>query len=176
MSKMNEVEKLHLQKMIKANDAQDNTESIRTLKHSDTIRNDVAKLLQLKKDYSRLAKSNPVQFDAMCVSRCGFLFDNYTDIFNKVKKDEIDLNILHNLLTVLKMIEEGELDQHEGSFEVGKLLKQIYVDSALKKAEHLDEEHKKRTDAAKPPRPATEKVSWSEYKKKIAATSAAGTE
>ena len=30
------------------------------------------------------------------------------------------------------------MDQHEGSFEVGSLLKKIYVDSALRKAEKLN--------------------------------------
>jgi hypothetical protein len=41
-------------------------------------------------------------------------------------------------LDILKKIEDGQLDQHEGSFMVGTILKDIYVDSALKKAEKLD--------------------------------------
>ena len=41
-------------------------------------------------------------------------------------------------LKVLSDIENGELDQHEGSFIVGKILKEIYIDSALKKAEKID--------------------------------------
>ena len=56
-----------------------------------------------------------------------FLFNKYTDIFNKIKKDEIDLNILFQLLHILKLIEDSKLDQHTGSFEVGKLLKSIYI-------------------------------------------------
>jgi hypothetical protein len=81
-----------------------------------------------------------------------------------LKKDEIDLGILSKLLVVLKLIEIGKLDQHEGSYEVGKLLKQIYVDSALRKAEHLDKNH-----APKPkvhaPTAAPKNISWSQYKK-----------
>jgi hypothetical protein len=51
--------------------------------------------------------------------------------------DEIDLGILSKLLIVLKQIDIGKLDQHEGSSEVSKLLKPIHVDSALRKAEQL---------------------------------------
>ena len=55
-----------------------------------------------------------------------------------MKKDEIEINLLYKFLDILKKIEEGELDQHEGSFQVGTILKDIYVDSALKKADKLN--------------------------------------
>ena len=66
---------------------------------------------------------------------------NNQEIFNKVKKDEIDISILHKFLDVLRRIEEGELDQHEGSFLVGTILKELYVDSAIKKGDKLDEKY-----------------------------------
>ena len=47
-------------------------------------------------------------------------------------------NIFNKFLDVLKRIEDGELDQHEGSFMVGTLLKELYIDSAIKKSEKLD--------------------------------------
>ena len=161
---MDSLERLNLQKMVEANGAQDNTSLIQTLKHSDLIREEVGKLIKLKNDYKRLAKTNPHEFDSMCVNRCNFLFNSYTDIFNKVKKDEIDLAILWQLLNVLKCIEDGKIDQHEASFEVGKLLKKIYIDSALKKAEKLDKIHSK---DVKEPVKVERKISWSEYKKNI---------
>lgn len=156
---MNDSERLNLQKMIKANDSENNTQLIRTLKHSTMIKNDVDLLLKLKKEHDHLAKSNPDEFDSMCVSKCSFLFNNYTDIFNKVKKDEMNLTILLRLLNVLHSIEEGAVDQHEGSFEVGKLLKEIYIDSALKKAEKLDNENNKQEEVKK-----IENISWHQYK------------
>jgi len=101
----------------------------------------------------------------MCVNRCSFLFNNYTDIFNKVKKDEIDLEILGRLLGVLKMIEDGKAGQHEASVEVGKLLKQIYIDSALKKSEKLDKLHAGHADSSSASSlPPAKKVSWKQYK------------
>ena len=67
---MNDQEKIQLQKMIQANDTEDHTEVIRRVKHSASITQDVMTMLKLKKEYARLAKSNPAQFDAICVSRC----------------------------------------------------------------------------------------------------------
>jgi len=158
---MNDLERLNLQKMLKANDAENNTHLIRELKHSTKILEGVDELLKIKRENPRLAKSNPEKFDEMCVSKCQFLFNNYTDVFNKVKKDEIDLQILIRLINVLHAIEEGHVDQHEGSFEVGKLLKQIYIDSALRKAGKLDED----VDDNEIKQPI-EQISWAEFKSK----------
>ena len=157
---MNDSERLQLQKMIQANDTQNNTQDIRKLKHSKKILADVDMLLKLKQDNKLLAKSNPESFDSMCTNKCSFLFNNYTDIYNKVLKDEINLQILERLINVLYSIEEGQVDQHEGSFEVGKLLKSIYIDSALKKADKINELHEKK-EQEKPIKP----ISWTEFKK-----------
>ena len=135
---MDELDRIQLNKMIAANDVEDCTEAIRNKKHSKKIRDDVTKMLELKKKYVRLSKSNPDQFDAMLVSQCNFLFNSYTDIYNKVKKEEISLAILWELLNVLEKIENGDADQHSGAYEVGNLLKKMYIDSALKKAEKID--------------------------------------
>ena len=164
-------QRIHLQKMIDANDTEDHTEVIRRVKHSSQIYQDVSTMIKLKHDYSRLAKSNHKQFDAMCVSRCTFLFTYYTDLYNRLKTGEIDLNLMFKMIRVLREIEDGKLDQHEGSYEVGKILKSIYVDSALKRSENLDAEQaakEKRgtTKAAKTSRPAIpeKKLSWAEFK------------
>jgi hypothetical protein len=163
---MDTLDRLNLNKMIDANNVQDCTNEIRAKKHSKLIRDDVTRLIGLKKKYSRLAQSNPNQFDTMCVSQCSFLFNHYMEIFNKIKKDELNLNILHQLLDVLKDIEEGQLDQHAGAFEVGKLLKTMYIDSALIKAERTD---KKTGEKKAVPKPIERKITWAEYKDKLMA-------
>ena len=155
------MDRLQLEKMIQANDAADNTSQIRELRHSMRIHEDVGTLLNLKREYARLAKTHPEQFDMMCVKRCAFLFNTYTDIFNKVKKDEIDLTILGKLLGVLKLIEDRKVDQHEASVEVGQLLKEIYIDSALKKSDKLEKQHSGSGTASLPP---PKKISWKQYK------------
>ena len=103
--------------------------------------------------------SDALNLEAM--NECNFLFTYYTDIYNKIRKDEIDLKILFQFLDVLQKIEDGKVDQHEGSFEVGLLLKKIYVDSALKKAERLNAE----SDAAAPEYKGPQvDISWKQFK------------
>ena len=161
---MDDSQRLQLQKMLSANQVEDCTDKIRTVKHSSQIRNDVQTLLKLKRDYSRLAKSNHEQFEQICTGRCSFLFNNYTDIYNKVLKDELNLIMLDKILDKLADIEEGRLDQHEASFEVGKLLKEMYIDSALRKSEKLDKAAQNKEKSKKPVRPPPKKLSWSQFK------------
>jgi hypothetical protein len=165
---MNDEERLKLKKMINVNDVVDQTDKIRNTKHSDLIREDVKNFMFLKNKYQRLAKSNPAEFDKMCLSKCTFLFNNYTDIYNKIKNNEIDLTILEKFLIVLKQIEDGNVDQHEGSYKIGQLLKNLYIDSALKHADKIDaseNKNKKKEKAAPKPR----EISWKEYKLRGAA-------
>ena len=49
----------------------------------------------------------------MCMKRANFLYTNYTNIFNKLVKGELNLEILGRLIMILQKIEKGECDQHE---------------------------------------------------------------
>ena len=160
---LNNQEKLDLQKMIKANDTEDCTEEIRNKKQSVLIRNDVKQMIYLKQKYNRLAKSNPNEFDKICVNQCQFLFNNYTDIYNKIKNDTLNLTIFDKFLTILKQIEDGELNQHEGSYLVGKHLKELYIDSAMRNREKLDSKDRKKKVQKKPPR-QEKKISYKDFK------------
>jgi hypothetical protein len=84
---MNESQKLQLQKMITANNVEDTTALIRSLNHSGILRNNVNKLLELKAKYP----TDESQLHAEAMAECSFLFTYYTDIYNKIRKDEIDL-------------------------------------------------------------------------------------
>ena len=155
---MDPKQKLALQKMMTEGDVPETTDQIRELKHSSLIREQVGILDSLRKKHSDTM--NAAEFDDLCTSECSFLFSNYTDIFNKVKKNEIDMIILDEFLKVLARIENKEIDQHEGSFEVGKLLKKLYIDSALRKSAHLDEESAEQPPMRKEPKA----LSWRQYK------------
>ena len=91
-----------------------------------------------------------------------FLFTNYTDIYNRIKNDEINIELLFNFLNVLSDIENGEINQHEGSFIVGKILKEIYIDSALKKAEKIDKIYNNQKEEIIEPI----NIYWKDWKKK----------
>lgn len=154
---MDDKQRLQLQNMIKANNVEDQTDLIRNLKHSDILRNEVKTLMAIKSKYD----NNMEKVHMEGVSECNFLFTYYTDIYNKVRKDEIDPVILNKFFDVLKQIEDGELNQHEGSFAIGTLLKELYVDSALKKADKLNENNEKKQE----PKKAQVNISWKQYKK-----------
>ena len=94
-----------------------------------------------------------------------FLYSNYTNIFNKIIKDNLDLNLLNNFLTVLKKIEDGECDQHEASVIVGNILKELYVDSAIRKEQNREKRDKKRKK--KDNKRKKKNISWLEYKKTL---------
>jgi hypothetical protein len=132
---MDDDERLKLDQMLKENNVENMTGKIRELQHSSKILNDVKTMLDMKKKYARLSKTNPTQFENMVIKRCQFLFTKYTNIYNRLYKEQLNLEILMKLINVLKNIEEGGVDQHEGSVIVGKILKEMYVDSALKQEE-----------------------------------------
>ena len=133
---MDEKSRLQLNNMLSTNNVLDQTELIRNLKHSQVLRNNVNDLISLLAKH--IDDENALKMEAMV--KCEFLCTYYTDLYNKIRKDEIDLKILFEFLNVLQKIEDGKLDQHEGSFEVGTLLKKIYIDSALRKADKLNKD------------------------------------
>jgi hypothetical protein len=78
-----------------------------------------------------------------------------------VYKDEIDMNIMSNLLNILKQIEDGKVDQHEGSVLVGKILKELYVDSALKRCDNINNSIEQTPEHVFV---ESKQISWKQYK------------
>ena len=152
---MDEKSRLQLNNMLSTNNVLDQTELIRNLKHSQVLRNNVNDLISLLAKH--IDDENALRMEAMV--KCEFLCTYYTDLYNKIRKDEIDLKILFEFLNVLQKIEDGKLDQHEGSFEVGTLLKKIYIDSALRKADKLNKDEV----VFEPQKPLVD-ISWKDYK------------
>lgn len=153
---MDDNQRLQLQNMIQANNVEDQTDLIRNLKHSEILRSQITQLVLLRSKYGDDAEK--INIEGM--AECNFLFTYYTDIYNKVRKNEIDLQMLTKFLDVLKDIEDGKLNQHEGSFQVGTILKEMYVDSALKKAEKLNENNEPTPE----PKKASVEISWKQFK------------
>jgi len=159
---MNSKEKLDLKKLLGEMNADDNTEDIKRLKHSTIIRDDIRKLESIKLEHVGKTFDELVSIAQI---ECPFLFGGYTDIFNKVLKGEIDLVIMSRLLIVLKLIEDGNVDQHEGSVMVGKILKELYIDSAIKQSENLEkqrEENMPKSAETSSIGPQVN-ISWKEY-------------
>jgi len=151
---MNENDRLNLKRMIGQSDCDDNTDAIRKLKHSKLIRAELNTFIKLKRN------TRGDDFDDVCRNKCSFLYNNYMDIFNRLIKDELDLKIFGRLLDALENIEDGKVDQHEGSVIVGTILKELYIDSALKHGNNISD-----TDTpAQPTYVDSKTISWKQFK------------
>ena len=162
MSNLTDKERLDLDKMVKAYDADDNTSKIRELKHSRKIKEQIQIFLNLKKKYTRLELTDKKKFEEILISHCNFLWNNYTNIFNKLLKDEISVGILYKFVDKLREIEDGKTDQHEASVEIGQILKEMYIDSALRHEKKYQVDEK--TGKAKKERKPVNNLSWSKFK------------
>lgn len=151
-------ERIDLKKLINESECENNTDNIRELKHSSKILSDVCILEKMKREKPVSLKNE--DFIEDCKQRAEFLYFFYPDIFHKILKDEINLQILSKLLRVLKMIEDGDIDQHEGSAIVGKILKEMYIDSAVRHGENLDKEH----ESEKVKKEDGRKINWKQFK------------
>ena len=158
--KIDDETRLKFNELLKESDASDNTEKIRRLKHSSKIKEQVAIMLDIKKRYTRLDKETVYK---MIDTQCNWLFTHYFNLFNKLKKDELDIQILGQFVNALKAVEDGDMDQHEASVRVGQILKKLYIDSALKKDKK--EEAKRERQRKKKPANRKAKLTWAQYKK-----------
>ena len=158
--KIDDETRLKFNELLKESDASDNTEKIRKLKHSSKIKEQVSIMMDIKKRYSRLDKKT---LDKMIDTQCNWLFTHYFNLFNKLRKDELDIQILGQFVNALKAVEDGDMDQHEASVRVGQVLKKLYIDSALKKDKK--EEARRERQRKKKPVNRKAKLTWAQYKK-----------
>ena len=158
--KIDDETRLKFNELLKESNASDNTEKIRKLKHSSKIKEQISIMLDIKRKYSRLDRKTQ---DKMIDTQCNWMFSNYFNLFNKLKKDELDIKILGQFVNALKAVEDGIMDQHEASVRVGQILKKLYIDSALKKDKK--EEEKRERQRKKKPANKKSKLTWSQFKK-----------
>lgn len=127
--------RLQLQNMMAESNYDDveTTNLIRQLKHSVILRKDIAALVALCEKY----RDSPEELLIEGMNECEFLHTYYTQIFTRIRKNEIDLGMLNDFLDVLQRIEDGELSQTDGAVLVGTTLKKMYIDSALKASDKL---------------------------------------
>ena len=98
--KIDDKTRLDFDKMLKESGASDNTSKIRKLKHSAKIREQATLMMEIKRKYPKVKKETK---NRMIESKCLWLWQNYMNIYNKLKKDELDLNILDKFLSTLKL-------------------------------------------------------------------------
>ena len=153
---MDSSQRLQLNQIIDENNVEDFTVQIRTKRHSGKIRESVTKMIDIIKANEGL---DARALDELLMADCAFMFNQYTDIYNRIKKQEIDISILWEFLNVLEKIETGESDQHAAAFEVGSLLKKMYIDSALRRTSDMDNTETENTLRT------GKSLSWNDYSK-----------
>ena len=102
----------------------------------------------------------------MMITHMNFLWTNYTNIFNRLIKDELDLKILSKFISVLSLVEDGKLNQHDASVQIGEILKSLYIDSAVKRQEKVDKRNDKISKKEKIIKPK-KNISWADYKARL---------
>ena len=143
---MNKEEKKILKEMINKNNTIDNTNNIREKKISKILRKEIAFFKYIKQQ-----NTNKIRIENETKNACPTLFNDYKDIYTRLIENNLNYDILYNFLDELEKIENNKLDQHEASYNVGKLLKKIYIDS------EIDTSSSKKNISPK-------KISYSEYK------------
>jgi hypothetical protein len=155
---LNKEQKEKLNEMIRENNTKDNTIQIREKMHSPLIRRCVSKIQNLKRNNKNI---NFHELDQMAIKDCSFLYINYPNIYNKLLKNEINIKILYTFLDELELIEKGKQNQHEASYKIGLLLKNLYVDKHLQK-DKANSQANLQTKKVK-----GKKISYEEFKEKI---------
>jgi hypothetical protein len=160
---MNSEEKLNLKKMLaQSQDFVDHTEDIRRLKHSGLLLDGMRDIEKLKRAKPDLRTNSPDEFVELCKTVAPVMYKLYTDLFHKLVNDELNLVIMVKLIRVLELIEQGQLDQNEGSVVVGKILKELYVDSAIRLGDKLDKANET-ANAATSQLPEPKNITWKQW-------------
>jgi hypothetical protein len=161
---MNDSERLQLQKMISANDTTNQTELIRKIKHSKIIKSETLKIQNILTNNINM---NTDDLKNKCIAECDTLYTLYTDIFNRLVNKEINMDLFNKFIIILEEIEDGVIDQHDGSFKIGNVLKEIYIDSSITKADKInnkydnDKQNQKNVCISQL---GCTKLSWNDYK------------
>ena len=159
---MTQLNQEQLQKLLNNVDAVDNTDNIQNKKHSTLIREDIVTLCTIKKNNPNLSFR---ELDNTCSSSCFFLFKNYTQIYNMLLKNDLDIDVFNKLLDNLEKIENGELSQHDASIRVGQVLKSLYIDHVVKEKNDSDAKFQEEQERMKKEQAKNIKdISWKQFK------------
>lgn len=159
MSKPSQIysDNINLKSLINNNDYQDNTEYIRRCKNSQKLRKDTNHLKHLKS----IHQGTQEELREKANNECYHLFMHHTDLLNRMIKDELDLPMFEKILDALESIENGNETQDSASTNIGQMLADLYVNSALKQKQISDESNTTKTTNP------VKNISWKEYKQSL---------
>lgn len=155
---MNDVQRSRLSELIKEHNVVDNTKSLRDAPKSGVLRRELKQLARLKRNHATL---DAARFDKMCREHCPVMHERYSDVLVRIKASNVDVGVMEHMIDALESIETGAADQHEASFEVGKLLKKKYIDRRIRSSTSAPS-----TSAPSTSAPSVDKsaMSWAAFK------------
>lgn len=161
MSKPSQIysDNINLKSLINNNDYQDNTDYIRRCKNSQKLRKDTNHLKHLKLTH----QGTQEELREKANQECPHLFMHHTDLLNRMIKDELDLPMFEKILDALESIENGDETQESASTNIGQMLADLYVNSALKQKQNSDEAQIQQPTKIAP----VNNISWKEYKQSL---------
>lgn len=161
MSKPSQIysDNINLKSLINNNDYQDNTDYIRRCKNSQKLRKDTNHLKHLKSNH----QGTQEELREKANQECPHLFMHHTDLLNRMIKDELDLPMFEKILDALESIENGDETQESASTNIGQMLADLYVNSALKQKQNSDEAQTQQPTKIAP----VNNISWKEYKQSL---------
>ena len=129
--------KRELERLIQENDTKDQTQSIKERKHSSKLRDQVLTLYAIK--YKQQHKSMEAMQE-MIKRECEFLYTDYRELYEILTTKHMDLGMMLKMLELLGNIENSKMTQHESSFALGQMLKEMYIDPKInQRVEELDD-------------------------------------
>ena len=123
---MSDKDRINLKQLIAENGTVDYTNHIRSLKHSVPLFKELAALMRIMQDYEDTDK-----ITELAIVQCPVLYSAYPDMYVKLIKKQFKFPMALKFVQVLKRIEDGTVSHHEASYEVGMVLRKMYVDSAI---------------------------------------------
>ena len=84
-----------------------------------------------------------------------------------IQEEDLDLQMIAAYKEGMQELEDGDVDQHEASVKIGQVLKEMYIDSALKTEKQYEAKNKKHKKKYKKPE---KKITWEEYKRMVQQT------
>ena len=120
-----------IQRLMKENGTIDVTDTIRSERNSKRIKQDLTSFFKYSSTHQRLREKSPSVFQNQARLICSFLHEKFPLVLEKLISDTMDIQTLFKFIRLLEMIEDGDLDQHEASFQVGLILKDMFINPAI---------------------------------------------
>lgn len=121
---------LSLHRFCQLRQLEDNTDLIRTLRHSDILEREVLQLLDLQAQFG----DDDPGFCSAAAAECTFLCMYYTDIYQRIRKRQLNVDLLLRCIGILRQIENGTYSHQQGQTEAESLFLQLFSDSAQRRS------------------------------------------